>query len=384
MAQRRSKRPLIYVSMAGIPSRSANSIQTVKMASAFADVYRDFRLMAAGFMWVRKCDRASLADWYGVRGVPRIIRVPDRLVGSYPFSPGRDTRIFLCLCFLYFFFKRNCVIYTREEKLLKWSKWLKIPMLFEVHLKPTFTPQELNKYVRDNSFLRGVVSISPFLANVYSTYLPSSKVLHCEDGVRQEDYDGLPGKRELRARLGIKMRGFRHLAVFTGHLYPDRGIETIFGAARMCSDTLFLIVGGWDSDIENRKKEIEGSAYQNLEFRGFRPHNEMPLYQKAADVLLLPYSSRLNIAKFFSSLKLFEYMASGTPIVASHIPRVAEVLTTEGGFLFPPDDCEALAKEIEFVYSNADLALQRGQHARMLSSKYSWTARAKTIVETLL
>jgi len=354
------------------------------MVSAFSEICNNVRLIAAGFFWTRGKKNISLAEWYGVKTVPNILRIPERLFGVFPFESARNRKIFFCLCFLYFLFKRNCIIYTREEKLLKWSKWLKIPMLFEVHLKPTFTHQELNKYVRENSFLRGVVSISPFLANVYAQYLPSSKILHCEDGVRLEDYEGLPNKLELRAKLGIQMGVFSKLAVFTGHLYPDRGIETIMEVAPRFSDVLFLLVGGWETDVKNRREEVKTRKIKNIQFHGFRPHVEIPMYQGAADVLILPYSAQLNIGEYFSSLKLFEYMASGTPIVASNLPRISEVLTGDAGVLCPPDSAISLENGIRKVFADYDLALQRSERARLLARKYSWGVRAKSIKEAFL
>jgi glycosyltransferase involved in cell wall biosynthesis len=384
LSLQKRKPTLIYLSMAGIPSRSANSIQIMKMAEALADAYQPFRLLTSGFLWERDHSKVSLANWYGVSSLPKIRRLPEKIVGAYPFQGPRRIRLYSVLCFIYLVFNRNCILYTREEKILKWSRWLKIPIMLEVHLKPTFGECQTDKFVANNPFLLGIVAISPYLAKIYQQHLPTVKVLHLEDGVQTEVYDELPLKEELRHELNINMRRFSRLAVFTGHLYKDRGIETIIDAAKHCPDTLFLLVGGWDEDVERRREEIKERRVNNVNLCGFRPNCEMPKYQKAADVLLMPYSARLNIVDFFSSLKLFEYMASGTPIVASNIPRVSEVLSAKGGYLVPPDDSQALALEIKHVFAEYEKALARAQWARLRAKRYSWKSRAQTVLATFL
>ena len=72
---------------------------------------------------------------------------------------------------------------------------------------------------------------------------------------------------------------------------------------------------------------------------------EVSAYFLASDVLVMPYSSGVTIkdgteaGKFTSPLKLFEYMASGKPIVVTGVPSVLEILRPgENSLVVPPDD----------------------------------------------
>ena len=83
-------------------------------------------------------------------------------------------------------------------------------------------------------------------------------------------------------------------------------------------------------------------------------------------------------------MKLFEYMASGTPIVASDLPSLREVLDTSNSFLFEPDNAASLASEIESVFKNGKEADLKAMRAFDKIQFYSWNNRAKKILKFLI
>ena len=102
----------------------------------------------------------------------------------------------------------------------------------------------------------------------------------------------------------------------------------------------------------------------------------------SADVLVLPNSAKPKISSHYTSpLKLFQYMASGVPIIASDLPSIREILTDDTAFWFPPDDERALARQIEYVLSHPDEARSKAARAREEVKKYTWDARASAILE---
>lgn len=84
------------------------------------------------------------------------------------------------------------------------------------------------------------------------------------------------------------------------------------------------------------------------------------------------------------ALKLFEYLACGTPIVASDLPINKEVLRNkENALLFSADDPKALAQAIKTVFRNPKLADKISKNALRDSQKYSYENRAKKIINLL-
>jgi glycosyltransferase involved in cell wall biosynthesis len=177
------------------------------------------------------------------------------------------------------------------------------------------------------------------------------------------------------------MREFSHLIVFTGHLYPNRGIEEIILVAAELPNILFLLVGGWEEDVRKRNLEVHKKGLTNVKLTGFKPNITIPKYQQAADILLITYSSKLDTVKWFSSLKLFEYMASGTPIIATNLERISAVLSKDCGYLIPPDNSIKLIEMIKQICTHPEVAQTKAKKAREVVEQYTWQRRAKKILE---
>jgi glycosyltransferase involved in cell wall biosynthesis len=84
---------------------------------------------------------------------------------------------------------------------------------------------------------------------------------------------------------------------------------------------------------------------------------------------------------FTSPIKLFEYMASGRPVVATSIPSVSEILRDGvNAILVPPDSPEALAAGIKRALNDPALAKALSERASSDVRGYTWEARAKKLL----
>ena len=118
---------------------------------------------------------------------------------------------------------------------------------------------------------------------------------------------------------------------YVGSLYPGRGIDLVIDIARRMPHCTFELVGGSQADLD-RWRATELPA--NVVFRGFVAPGELPALYRTFDVLLMPYphtgvhgaTARIDSAGYCSPMKMFEYMASGVPMVASDLPVLQEVL----------------------------------------------------------
>jgi glycosyltransferase involved in cell wall biosynthesis len=104
-------------------------------------------------------------------------------------------------------------------------------------------------------------------------------------------------------------------------------------------------------------------------------------YQVAADVLLAPYGQELTWAGYTSPLKIFEYLAAGRPIVASHLPVLSEVLSHGvDAWLVELASADALAAGVRRVLSTPRLAADLARGAREAAPAHTWEARAGAIL----
>jgi len=108
----------------------------------------------------------------------------------------------------------------------------------------------------------------------------------------------------------------------------------------------------------------------------------MPYYLKSADVLILPNSGKKDVSRYWTSpMKMFEYMASQRPIVASDLSSIGEVLSENNSILVEPDNPQALAEGIKKVLDDKELSQRISQQAYIDVKKYTWDKRAQKILD---
>lgn len=184
-------------------------------------------------------------------------------------------------------------------------------------------------------------------------------------------------REEAREKLGLPRDG--RFAVYTGHLYEWKGVSTLARAAELMPEVAVYVVGGTDYDLGRFRAKF--GHLKNLHIVGHRAHSEMPLWQRAADVLVLPNTATEEISSHHTSpMKLFEYMASGTPVVASDLPSIAGIARGRA-VLVKPDDPASLSAGITHVLT--DGAEDEAAEARAWVQDHTWQKRAKRILEKL-
>ncbi|MEK9147905.1 MAG: glycosyltransferase family 4 protein, partial [Patescibacteria group bacterium] len=131
------------------------------------------------------------------------------------------------------------------------------------------------------------------------------------------------------------------------------------------------------------KFKIQNSKFK-IRFVGHRPWAEIPLWLKAADVLVLPNTGRMRVSQYYTSpMKLFEYMASGRPIVASDIPSIREIVDETMVFFATADDPESFAQVIQQTLNRPGEARSRVEKSLAEVKKYTWDNRATRLLEPM-
>ena len=159
-------------------------------------------------------------------------------------------------------------------------------------------------------------------------------------------------------------------------------------AARL-PDITFLLTGGEPSDVARLQSQADARQLDNVILTGFIPNADLPLYQAACDVLLMPYqrhvaaSSGGDIAPYLSPMKLFEYLACGRSILSSDLPVLREVLNPANAVLLNPEDIGDWAAALRTLQNDPQRRENLGEQARRDASLYTWEARATTILAGL-
>jgi glycosyltransferase involved in cell wall biosynthesis len=371
---------MIYISQGNIPSREANSIQIAKMSQAFASMVDRFELVTQGGLLNFRNRRAfSFSKWYGLHRPFRIRALPLKLTMRYPLPEFHRNLLFPFLAVLYARLKSPDVIYTRWSLVARLALSFGIPVLWEWH-EPLKSKVFRRPPFSNGKFL-GVVTISDTLGTsfVEKNGLPEEKMVVEQDGVDLKNFMPYLEKREARKKIGMPTD--RPIIAYCGHLYDHKGIPVILEIAKKMRHCIFLLVGGLQEDIERRKGQCKAFGLDNFHITGFVLHDRIPNYLFASDVLLLPNSRIHPFSDTTSPLKLFEYMASKRPIVASALTNISSVLKHEkNALLAQPDNPQNFSTHISYLLDHPGVASALADRAFEQVQYYDWNERARRIL----
>jgi glycosyltransferase involved in cell wall biosynthesis len=365
---------LLYVTPGPIPSQAANSVHVMKMAQAFTERGCDVTL---SFSSNSLETDGEIFKKYAIKSPFKLYRV----------------KIFPFISRLYFSFKSALfakesnfnLVFSRCIPTAFISGILGVPFFLEIHDSPNSLGRAarfmFNRSIRSER-LCGLVVIS----NALKDHILDMTGLHNEQILVL--HDGADNSENITPSKLPRGQGYSFNAGYTGHLYEGRGIEVIVYLAEIFPDAFFHIIGGREEDVKQWLGKTKGM--DNICFYGHVPHNEVASFLLSFDVLLAPYQKKVAVAgnrgdtsRWMSPLKIFEYMASGKPIISSDIPVLKEVLHhRDNAFLCPPEDWDAWKETFSFLRENPGFAKHLGESARRaLEEKYTWNARAAQILE---
>jgi len=350
----------------------------MKVCQAFLDAGHDVRLWLPAER--TEVSEEDLRHWYGLhRSIPMTRLVSLGLLRRYDFSwravyQARRWKADLVYCWPL----QAAYISTRRG----------LPTALEIHDQPhgRFAPA-LMKSILGSKYTVRVLPITSalrsWLAETYNVQMEPPRTVIVPMGVDLEPYRDLPAPEHARALLNLKPG----ISIgYTGHLYPGRGLELMASLARLNPEINMLWVGGEPVDVERWRRRLEGERITNLALSGFIPNEQLPLYQAACEILLMPYqhaiagSSGGDTARFASPMKVFEYLAAGRAILSSDLPVLREVLDETCSVLLSADDLTAWDQALKGLLQDPEQRAYLGKAAADKAQGYSWMARAGRIL----
>ena len=197
----------------------------------------------------------------------------------------------------------------------------------------------------------------------------------------------VPDGARMDAPLPPPAPGHPPVAGYAGHLYPWKGVDVLVRAVALASGIRGLIIGGHPQEEDRGRVERLASdlgVNGRITFAGLLKPGDVRGVLGGASLLVLPNTATAISERYTSPLKLFEYLTTGRPIVASDLPAIREVLTNgETALLVPPGDAEALAAALARLAGDQALQARLGAAARALAADYSWDARAARLEAVL-
>lgn len=362
-----------------IPSLTANSIQALKACQALMQLGHDVHMIAP--RETELTSREELASHYGLRLIPTLELVPSvrqfkRL--DFIIHAQRAARRY-----------GADLIYTWLPQSAVIGLWNQYPVVLEMHadIGGMMGAWWLRQFWKRHGRKRMTVTtqaLRKVLERSAGFGFENEAVIVAPNGVELERYVDLPDSATAREHLNLK----QGLTVgFTGHIYPGRGADLLFDLAQKMPNVNFLWVGGRSDLVEYWRKRLAEAGAQNVTMTGFVKHEQITMYQAAADVLLMPYSRSIeassgqDIAEVINPMKMFEYLASGRAIVSADLPVIREVLNEGNAVFCEPGDVEKWKVEIENLLADESHRVKLGNQAKQDVERFTWLKRAEGILK---
>jgi len=384
-----------------IPIPCANVINTLKHAHTFFNLSHKVEILAVE-QFLEERWRLKLKDIHNFYGINQEIRL-------YFFRGGiffyfRKYKFFMALLRFLKLFPKIFNFFDPEVKISKYC--LKnnidlsycrgtyrtayrnivnnIPTILESH-HYNISPELRNviKLSENKNFI-GIITISDILKHNFIRYgVPEEKILVLEDAVELEKFDKITdNKTVIRKILNLPLQ--KRIILYSGGLYDFSGINIILEAADILNnkEISFYFLGGTKKQIKKWKKyKKKNNIKANIHFLGFKPNIIIPFYLKAANILLSTYSPNCQTLKWMSPIKIFEYMGSKTPFIATRIRRKTEICNNNDCVFTNPEDPRDLSNKINILINDKDLQNKIVENSYQKAKNHTYKKRCKRIIE---
>jgi glycosyltransferase involved in cell wall biosynthesis len=214
-----------------------------------------------------------------------------------------------------------------------------------------------------------VVTVCDSLSEGVRRHAPDARVFQVEDPplVERAAPSSSPLVATLRGELGLDGRP---VVLYSGNFEAYQGVDLLRSAAALVPEAQFVFMGGEPAQVEAARK----LSPANCVFAGKRPPIELPSFLGLADVLVSPRVSGVN-----TPFKIYTYLASGKPLVATRLPTHTQLLDDTRAFLADPTP-DALAAAIRAALGDPEEAGRRAAAAvALIQRDYSATRYAEKV-----
>jgi glycosyltransferase involved in cell wall biosynthesis len=274
------------------------------------------------------------------------------------------------------------------------ARLLRVPHLYDMH---SSLPEQLSNFRFSRSRLlvaafrllerlmvsrsTSVIVICRHLEDVARAIAPSAHVVLIENAPGAGSAAPVVDPAGVRASAGVPAGA--PMVLYTGTFEAYQGLDLLFAAMRTVlavrPDARLVLAGGHPDQVERARREAAAAGVAAATvFLGERPAEEIPACLEAADLLVSPRSRGKN-----TPLKIYQYLRSGRPMVATNLLTHTQVLDGTVAELTDPTP-DAFGAGILRLLGDRERAAQIGRAARTLAdTKYTYDAYVTRTREAL-
>jgi glycosyltransferase involved in cell wall biosynthesis len=226
-----------------------------------------------------------------------------------------------------------------------------------------------------------IITVLPYAQKYISRYNSKKNIFWLPNGVNLDRFN-IPKDKEKRTKDFTLM--------YVGQFSATHDIETIIKATKILQEEnninfrVVLVGGGKKERIA--KEMVKNYNIKNIEFRGFVEKSEIPKIQNEADVFIASVK-KTNVYQFgINSNKIFDYLASGRPIIFTADIPGNPIKKANAGISIPAEDSYAMAEAIKkMYYMSSKKRNEIGKNGKdYLENNYNVEVLAKRLEDILL
>lgn len=376
-----SRPEIYYISSSHFPSREANLVHVLSQVSAFD--FSSFRLTL--FLSTSLKSKAEVFESVERDFDIDLSEVNLKLL-YFPFARFRNIFLGFFSAF-HILLSKSGMIISRNLFASFFLSLIGVKLIYECHSIETGLRQMLQVHVCRRKNVK-LVCISKGLKQDLSSIMKTQKqIIVLPDAAFDKciSHNAKEQKVFNNYARGLFEYGNQPLVVYVGQLYEGRGIDIVLALSKIINEFNFLVVGGNEKEIEHYSK----MNAKNIFFAGYLEHSKISYILKCADCLIMPYQETVSVGykgsdtvRWMSPMKMFEFMQSGVPIVASDLPVLREILRDgENCLLAPPKDIKIWEKNVRKNIFDTVNSQKIAKAARKeFIAKHTWTKRAESMI----
>ncbi len=355
------KKNLIYITETSLPTKSANIINSLKFCDALSNYYNIKFLVPNNLLETKIINKK-----YNLRNHINFENLINKNVENF------ITRLFFSIKIIFKILNEKDyeVILSRSIISSLLMTLLNIRNTLELH----HIPQSFSKFFFNFiMLLPQKKKLSLILINdnlVKDLRLKKLKYIVLHDAA---DFLSFKPHKSLYTK--------KKTCIYIGSFFKGKGIEIIDKLSKLLPEIDFHLYG----DQKTLGSRARYQFNRNIKFYEYVDYNKIPLVLKNYEVALMPFQSRiearsknLEISKYISPLKMFDYLAAGKIIIATKLKAYRHILkNNENSFLISSKDLNAWKVLIKSIFKNHKKFKRLKLNAKNTAKKFSWNNRAQ-------
>jgi len=345
---------IAYLYPEKLPDKKARSVSVINTACSLSK-YIDTSLL------YEKSNK-NILEFYGLKCNLNLIPISRKFI-------IRSNKIFNFNLKKYI--KQFDCFYVRHLKTAEFLIKNNANVIFECHeifSQENIKVQNLEKFVYENS--KGLVFINETLQKEFN------KIFDIKNIPQKVVHNGCGFELEYQKKDFSKIDEIYYI----GSFQPWKGVEFLVENMKEFPNIKLKIIG--DGDKNKILEIIKKYKLKNIEFLGFKKHDEIINILKQSKVTIIP-NIKSNFINFSSPIKLYEYLMSSNIVLASNMPTIQEIIKDGyNGFLFDIENSQSFKEKLDYILSLPPTKLEEiAKNGYETSKQFTWDNRAKQIIE---